>query len=249
MDNRSEDLIRRVSEYVMPHLGIALTIRVGDVISNRVLVQKSTPPSLLHSRHEKGSMDPLGWTDGPTDNSRRFLTDGGRDSDDIIPGGGRGDTPGEDTYLNSVRSRDLSVSRDTGATAERTRQRLKRAFDHHLHRVVKGETALVAVRIATPTPTGTYRYLDNGSDRGGAHYFRDLTPQTKAEIISCASAAGLTVLIDGPEYVSVSFETEAVEEDVQFVESVLVNGFDVTVADIISIEEVIDYEESREWLY
>lgn len=247
MDNR---YVATLSGKTVSDLGHALVRRSLDLESIRFVGLGSLRPSLVQDRLTEELQGMLRWMDSATICGPTLLPDGGREPDDFMAHTGRGTPSREKNNLDRTatnQSSDDSLAK--GATVERTRHRLKRAFDHHLHRVVKGETSHVVVRVATPLSTGTYRYLDNGSDQGGAHYFRGLTPQTKADIISCASAAGLTVLIEGTGSVSVSFETKAVEDDIRFVEMVLVNVFDTTFAEIISIEEVIDSEKSREWLY
>lgn len=200
-------------------------------------IEGNTEP-ILRSLDDQGKDRPVAFSDGAPELGDNF--------------GHAGIDNGVDLPVNEpIQTGEMHQSnRSTAeiARSEQNRRRLKQAFTHHLNRPLKGEDARVSVRVATATPTGQYCYLDNRPAGGGAHYFNSLTSRMQAEVVSLALVEGLTILIEGRDYVSLSFEAKAVENDVAFLETVVDHVFDASLADINSIEEVIDTETSREWV-
>jgi hypothetical protein len=77
------------------------------------------------------------------------------------------------------------------------RRSLELALEHHLERANKRGRGYVEIRMAGSPGPGQYHYLDNGKGRGGAHYFRGLTPEMMAIIRHLATAENLSVLAEG----------------------------------------------------
>ncbi len=128
------------------------------------------------------------------------------------------------------------------------RRSLELAFEHHLERADKRGRGYVEIRTANSPGPGQYHYLDNGKGRGGAHYFRGLTPAMKTDIRQLSTAENLTVLAEGEAYISVSYEQFDVAADVGFVERVISDVFDGSLSDIVAVEEVIGREVTCSWI-
>lgn len=125
---------------------------------------------------------------------------------------------------------------------------LELAFESHLEREPQADCAHIEIRMSDSVSVGQYRYLNNGSGRGGAHYLRDLSPQMKTRASWLASCNGLTVLSEGSSSLSVSFEKPSTAADVRFVEQILVEVFGGSISDIAGITEVVDRDTTRDWL-
>lgn len=125
---------------------------------------------------------------------------------------------------------------------------LELAFQHHLNRPKKGGRGYVEIRASNQSFVGHYHYMDNGRGRGGAHYFRGVTSSVKEVIRRIALEEKLIVLSEGESYVSVSFERVDVEADVRFVELIMQSVFDLSLGDIVAIEEYVGREVACTWI-
>lgn len=131
---------------------------------------------------------------------------------------------------------------------EHIRHLLALAYQHHLERPNKVGRGYVEVRTADSPDLGRFQYLDNGRGRGGAHYFRILTPEKKAELTHLAAVEGFSVLAAGDTYLSISLERPDIEADVEFTECVLSTVFGIPLTKVVAVEEVIGREIACSWI-
>lgn len=233
-------------------------VRMIDAQSNEAAAAQESDGEIQVTFGPSGSSQPNGSPRRTSDSSIPVANGG----DVVTPhlGGdslpGRDDYPTTDDWVADTAERigigsdsliEIAATVNEGERAAQIRHLLELAFEQHLDRPNKGGRGYVEIRTAGSS-VGHYHYLDNGRGRGGAHYFRGLTPDMKETIRRIAIEEHLAVLVEGEAYLSVSFERQDIVEDVRFVELILLSAFESTLADIVAIEEFVGREVACSWI-